>query len=244
MANAPNKKEPITSYGILLFCIENNNILYLLAQRRDTIEYTDFLRGRYSQANLNTYFGLMTHDERDRISKYTFAELWDDLWVNHDSRFYRDACPKASLKFEAQKELVSELLKHTITTKSEPGWGFPKGKKNHFETEVQCAMREFKEETRMQIDYLNLLNMAPSTEIFKGSNGKTYSTVYYIAQANNRIPICKFETFGIRKETISEEISNLAWCTMKEAESLLPPWRYKLLVETEQKIRDQLYVNY
>jgi 8-oxo-dGTP pyrophosphatase MutT (NUDIX family) len=232
-----NKKDPITSYGILLFYIDpDDKIWYLLAQRRDTIEYADFLRGRYSFPNLETYFGLMTLEERDRLTKYSFDELWDDLWVNHDNRFYRDVRPKAKAKYESNRQLMLDLLESTDSTTTEPGWGFPKGKKNLNETEIECAFREFKEETKMSLDYLNLLNLPPSTEVFKGTNGRMYSTVYYIAQVDHKIPIQKITTQGLRSETVSEEISNLAWCTQGEALNLLPPWRQRLLVDTETKI--------
>ncbi len=250
MANVPgfkqivhtyNKKDPITSYGILLFYIDpDNKISYLLAQRRDSIEYADFLRGRYSYPNLNTYFGLMTREERERLRMYSFDELWDDLWVNHDNRFYRDIRSKAKAKYEANYQLMLGLLEETTTTTTEPGWGFPKGKKNLHEPEIHCSFREFKEETRMSIDYLNLLNLPPSKEVFKGSNGKMYSTVYYIAQVDHKIPIRKITVSGIRTETISEEISNLRWCTLDEALLLFPPWRQKLLIESDNKIHDYL----
>lgn len=247
MANSPRfnqrplGKNPITSYGILLFYIDaDNKIWYLLAQRRDTIEYADFLRGRYSYPNLSTYFGLMTQDERKRLKNHTFDELWEDLWINHDNRFYRDIRPKARAKYETHKQLMLNMLDNTESIITEPGWGFPKGKKNFNETEIRCSIREFEEETRMSLDYLNLINLPPSIEVFKGSNGKMYSTVYYIAQVDHKIPIHKIATTGLRTETVSEEISNLRWCMLDDAVKLIPPWRQKLLNEAEAKIRDHL----
>jgi len=137
MATEPvNKKQyvpndPITSYGILLFYVDfNDQIWYLLAQRRDTIEYTDFIRGRYSQLNLEIYFRLMTSDERKRLTTYTFDELWDDLWVNHDNSFYKDMRSKAQAKYESNSSIMNTLLETTVSITTEPSWGFPKGKKN------------------------------------------------------------------------------------------------------------------
>jgi len=231
-----NRKDPITSYGILLFYIDpNDKIWYLLAQRRDTIEYADFLRGRYSYLNLETYFKLMTQEERERLKMYTFGELWDDLWVNHDTRFYKDVQSKARAKYETHETLMKTLLEETTSTVTEPGWGFPKGKKNLRETEIECSFREFEEESKMSIDYLNLLNLPPSKEVFKGSNGKMYSTVYYIAQVDHKIPIRKMIVNGLRTETVSEEISNLRWCTLEDALPILMPWRQKLLMDSAAK---------
>ena len=47
-------ESPITSYGIILYTLEKGEIQYLICQRRDSIEYTDFIRGRYSLSSLKT----------------------------------------------------------------------------------------------------------------------------------------------------------------------------------------------
>lgn len=238
MANKEPHKDPITSYGIILFYIDSSQkIWYLLSQRRDTIEYSDFLRGRYNPLDLDVYFKLMTPDERYRLANFTFEELWDDLWVNHDNKYYLNIKPKAKIKFDHQKSHIDKYLKMNPSIVSEPIWGFPKGKRNYRENEIECAVREFREETRLSIDYINLISLPPSVEVFKGSNGKMYSTVYYVAQVTELIKYKKIPLHGIRKETISEEISNLRWCTSEQALPLLKPWRQKLLMDTELKIR-------
>lgn len=235
--------EPTTSYGIILLHIDANEkqIRYLLSQRRDTIEYSDYLKGRYNSYNLQTYFGLMTEEERDRLVNYTFDELWDDLWIDHSNSYYKNYKGKSKTKYENNKTGMYDLLKKTFTLRKEPSWGFPKGKKNFQENEINCAFREFEEETCLKINYTNLLNISPSIEIFKGSNNYMYKTVYYIAQTDIKFPInkLKLET-GIREYTISDEVSNLRWCTLGEALVLLQPYRQKLLIETELKVRRHL----
>lgn len=236
--NDSTGNNPVVSFGIILFYIDpNNSIWYLLAQRRDTIEYTDFMRGRYTKQTLEHCMSLMSREERQRIINYTFDELWDDLWVNHDNKFYRDIKSKAIVKYNAIKPMLETLLNSTFSGIKEPGWGFPKGRRNIRETELQCAVREFKEETKMSINHENILNMEPTTEVFKGTNNKMYSTVYYIAQVDHKIPVRKMPLNGIRKETVSEEISNLVWSTLQDSVDYLPPWRYKLLHDVEKKIR-------
>jgi 8-oxo-dGTP pyrophosphatase MutT (NUDIX family) len=230
-----------TSYGVIVFYIDDKQqIWYLLCQRRDTIEYADFLRGRYTNSLLEIYFTLMTTEERDRLKNYDFDELWNDLWINHENQFFREVKSRAKLKYQTNLDLMKKYLETTTSFKKEPSWGIPKGKKNFKETEIQCAFREFIEETKLQIEYNNLLNLAPSTEIFKGSNGKIYRTVYYIARVDEKLPINKIKTNGIRKETVSDEVSNLKWCSLNEALLLLPTWTQKILIETEIKIRKYL----
>jgi len=238
-------KDPITSYGIVLFYLDENGVIwYLLAQRRDSIEYVNYVRGIYSHANLNMYFKLMTPDERHRLRNYTFDELWDDLWINHDNRFYRDGKEKAKLKFQANLKEMHKLLSNTVSFREEPSWCFPKGRKNNWENEVECAFREFREETRLTIDYLNLINILPSREVFRGSNGKVYSTVYYIARVDKRLVTQKLVVNnGLRDNTVSEEISNLKWITLIEALKILPPWRQNLLLEVDTNIKNFLKKN-
>jgi predicted NUDIX family NTP pyrophosphohydrolase len=232
-------ESPITSYGIILYTLEKGEIQYLICQRRDSIEYTDFIRGKYSLSSLKTYLSLMTHTERGRIAAYTFQELWDDLWVNHSIALYRETYTKAKQKFEQNYKLVLKLLSETDSVSIDPIWGFPKGKKNSRESEIQCSVREFIEETKIFLDYKHIMNIPPSVEIFKGSNGKMYSTYYYIAYIDHRHkkPFNKIKLNGIRKETVSEEMNALKWVTSKESEKYLPKWRVKLLLDTEKRIK-------
>ena len=47
-----NCKKPITSFGIVCYRItESNMIEYLLVQRKDSLGYVDFLRGKYNENN-------------------------------------------------------------------------------------------------------------------------------------------------------------------------------------------------
>lgn len=233
---------PITSYGIILYTLKNGEIQYLICQRRDSIEYTDFIRGRYSKSHLKTYISLMTPEERERILNHNFDELWYDLWVNHDTKLYKDIYPKARERFLQNIETSLALIKETESLRKEPIWGFPKGKKNNKEKEINCAIREFSEETKMTIDYKNIMNIPPSIELFKGSNGKMYSTCYYISylEHSKKKPFNRIELDGIRKETVSEEIRALKWVTLDQSKSYLPKWRIKLLEETEKRIRVKL----
>jgi 8-oxo-dGTP pyrophosphatase MutT (NUDIX family) len=235
-------ESPITSYGVILFTLKDGKIQYLICQRRDSIEYTDFIRGRYSRANLTTYITLMTPEERERILTHDFDELWYDLWVNHESRLFKEIYPKAKQKYAQNYNKAIELIKETNSLTKCPLWGFPKGKKNTREKEINCAIREFGEETKMSIDYKSILNMSPSTELFKGSNGKMYSTSYYIAyiEHDKKKPFNKIELDGIRKETVSEEIGALRWVSLDQSRDYLPKWRIKLLEETQRRIMMKL----
>lgn len=231
----------ITSYGIILIYYDENNhkLYYLLSQRRDTIEYTDYLKGKYLLNNLKTYFSLMTQNERHRLLTYNFDELWNDLWINHNCKAYNDKYMGAKAKFLNNYDYMKNILNSTQNNVYEPIWGFPKGKKNSFENVIDCALREFKEETKMQLTWKNLMNLSPFTEVFKGSNNLNYQTIYYIACSTSKTEIIKniYNPKGFRSCSISEEISELEWCTLNESKQKLSQQRFNLLQNLENDIK-------
>lgn len=78
-------KNPITSYGVIVFRISpvNQEREYLMIRRKDTLGYIDFMRGKYSVSN-QTYILNMIHQmtvqEKNKLKCFTFDELWRDLW--------------------------------------------------------------------------------------------------------------------------------------------------------------------
>ena len=66
---------------------------------------------------------------------------------------------------------------------NEPEWGFPKGRRRLRERDVDCAMREFFEETGFGVQDIVLdPEQIAYEEIFYGTNNIKYRHVYYIAR--------------------------------------------------------------
>ena len=70
---------------------------------------------------------------------------------------------------------------------AEPEWGIPKGKRQNKETDLQCAIREFQEETQLSAvggggSLLVYKNIIPLEEVYKGGNGVEYRHIYFIAE--------------------------------------------------------------
>jgi ADP-ribose pyrophosphatase YjhB (NUDIX family) len=73
------------------------------------------------------------------------------------------------------------IVKNTKPKFNTPEWGFPKGRRNYHEKNVDCAHREFYEETSYTNEEYNLLNnVTPINEIFNGTNGILYKHIYYL----------------------------------------------------------------
>jgi 8-oxo-dGTP pyrophosphatase MutT (NUDIX family) len=100
----------------------------------------------------------------------------------------------------------------------EPEWGFPKGKRNYNESDMDCAIREFGEETGINIDKDRIImNIAPYEEKFCGSNYKTYKNKYLLANL-------EYEPVSLVPDQDCNEISAIKWKTFKECIACMRPY--------------------
>jgi ADP-ribose pyrophosphatase YjhB (NUDIX family) len=103
----------------------------------------------------------------------------------------------------------------------EPEWGFPKGKRNYNENDIDCAVREFYEETgfksRNMIFIVN--NIAPYEEIFMGSNYKSYKHRYFLMYVDYNTSLTEKMT-----DTDKLEISKVEWKSFNDCLSAIRPY--------------------
>ena len=187
--------ETKTSYGIILFFNYKNMLKFLLIRRKDSIEYVNFIRGSYSLNNIGTIqkmINLMTMDEINKIKTLSFEELWENLWMksldmDNLKVGHRKNYEKALHKFTELKNsnMLDNMLDSYTSNWVESEWGFPKGRKNPGETEIQTAIREFSEETNINTNYYIILNSKKFIEEYIGSDGKKYRHIYYLAKYTN-----------------------------------------------------------
>lgn len=240
-----NKNEMITSFGLILISFEEKdenkeNPYCLIYQRRDTYEYMDLIRGIWNSENrVYELFSKMSTEEIKRIQTHTFEELWNDLWLSSFSCNFHGYY-KAKAKFESLKNLIEKISPQQCNDNINPPWGFPKGRKRFSESKIQCAKREFREETGIYNDSIFILSYKPLIEIFKGGNGKMYRTCYYIAYTPKFSNISKVKTPEcIRKEAISIESNGAEWLSFNNARLRIDNNKINLL-----KIVSDLYKFY
>lgn len=235
-----NCNHPIISYGIICYkiCNDGNKCYpkYLMIQRKDSLSYVEFIRGKYNIKN-KTYicdmFALMTESERQGIQSHSFEKLWQDMWCKniHDenknfTKEYKEACDKFALLkkgyfIKNKDDMTFFSLDYVISTTSskynETEWGFPKGRRNINEGDVHCALREFKEETGINQNSIQLCRgLKPLEEVFSGTNNVRYKHVYYAAKLIND---AKGDTILIdpKNKQQCKEIRNIKWFTYEEA---------------------------
>lgn len=177
---------PISSYGILCFRKdpETGELQYLQIQRRDSLSYVDFLRGKYASRDyLLKLLSNMTQDERERIRCGEFDGLWQDLWQVEHGKNYQKEYADARAKFvRLQAGDMAALLAESASDLTQTEWGFPKGRRNLQEGDLGCALREFREETGIQDGHIQVIDdMQPFEELFSGLNQVRYRHVYFAA---------------------------------------------------------------
>ena len=217
-------KMPIISIGTIVFRKINDNIEFLMIRRKNTLGFMDFMRGKYSIYNKDFLINLikeMTIEEKNMILENDFSTLWNFLWNKSNlSHQYKQEQLLSEEKFNTLKNgIINGTDMYSLTTIinditeqwEEPEWGFPKGRRNHFERDFDCALREFSEETGYNKKSLvNIENILPFEEIFTGSNYKSYKHKYFLLmmKESNDNPIDSYD---------KNEVSKIEWKTYEDS---------------------------
>jgi len=210
-------------------------IQFLLIQRRDSLGFVELMRGKYNTSDyiyITTQMKGMTVKERERFLTLSFQQLWDDLWgSDHSVAQYRQEKETSRQKFETLRENgLTDMngVKHTLRELFDmvgpgwetPEWGFPKGRRDPFETERECALREMWEETGLHEKDIQMIeNMEPIQETFFGTNHIHYCHKYRIVYVKESVNVI----FDPNNEHMRREIGDLGWFTLDEAISRIRP---------------------
>ena len=244
--------QPITSLGIICFSTRDSNyndtvkdilmslpdanpskyppqniktnLTTLLVRRKDSMGYTDIIRGRFNEDD-NYEMAKRFLEESTSIERYNLMRycdnhdmLWDMLWVNHKSKCYISERHNAKNKFERLD--IRQLISETSARLNYPEWGFPKGRRNMHESDCQTAVREYVEETGYSKKDIRILNIPPLEESFTGNNGVNYLHKYYIAFLNDNVPEPKINANNMIQYG---EIGDIGLFEYKEALKLFRP---------------------
>ncbi len=222
-----------------------NNIKFLMIQRRNSLAYIEFIRGKYdinkimlksskkqknnsdksneitTKNDMIKLFQNMSPSEIKDISELDFDKLWDNLWrKTSKNKIFRKEYENSKSNFEnlIKTGLINELIKIKPLYDG-PEWGFPKGRRNLFEKNLECALREFNEETGIENDNIFLINKINCIiEEYTGSNNVNYKHIYYLALSNNSEKITMED---IDKLESNYEVGNIGWYSWEEASEMI-----------------------
>lgn len=195
---------------------------YLLIRRRDSLGYVDFLRGKYNFSDgeyIQTLINSMTVTEKRRLLSTPFDILWTNLWNSQNTRQFRTEYESAKRTFDTIKstgdisgKLLVRYISESNTEWMEPEWGFPKGRRAPNETEVECALREFSEETGLRMRDVRLRNRdTVEQEEYVGSNGIAYKHKYFLGDCVSDVIL------NAQNRVQTREVGDIGWFPFEEA---------------------------
>jgi 8-oxo-dGTP pyrophosphatase MutT (NUDIX family) len=203
-----------------------------MIRRKDSFGYIDFIRGKYSTHNIEHVQNIvneMSIQEKYRILNMPFDKLWNLMWGETSNIQYKNEEFSSCKKFDILKNGVlieectqislSDIIENSNTSWQETEWEFPKGRRNYQEKDIDCALREFEEETGISQQNIHVVeNVIPFEETFIGTNYKSYKHKYFLAYIDENDE--NNELLGNFQKT---EVSKIEWKTIDEClESIRP----------------------
>ncbi len=238
-------RNPVLSCGNLLFRKDKDEPMVLMIQRKDSLCFIEFIRGKYDVFNID-YIQILvdkfTIDEKRSIINSSFDELWSTLWMididtiqkNSDYHKGHDKFMRLSTGFHFKKRDIFINLQYFVdnskTNYAMTEWEFPKGRRNKGESDLECAKREFHEETNYnEDDYKLIMNLEPFTEEFVGENRVRYKYLYYVGCLTN----LEKEVFidESNKDQVTE-LKDIKWVTKSESLEMIRDYhhtRFKII---------------
>ncbi len=259
-------QDPVMSYGVIAFrivgstppgissghvegvlCSEREDYLglsragkiqFMLIQRKDSLSFVEFVRGKYTLDDptyLRILFENMTVSERQKIVSMEFDELWRSVWGEIPTKTYKNDYEISKVKFailmggpspvavEAERQVgitIRQLIDETTSQHQEPEWGFPKGRRNPNEEDLAVAVREFYEETGVSRSQICIIkNLQPLEETFFGSNRVHYCHKYFMGYCRPELDV----SMDNCNHHMLREIGNIGWFSVEEALQKIRP---------------------
>ena len=221
---------PIASCGVVCFSNALRKTRYLIIRRKNSFAYFDFLMAKYKMTTpeyIQELFNNMTIYEREKIRTSRFNYLWNNLWSIKKneplSRKNRSGFYKGIIKFNILKNGISltgdekiydinYFIDNCTKNYRYPEWNFPKGRRDGSESDYDCAIREFQEETNIHQNDFNINEEIRFDNLHVGNNGKTYKTILFGAVYNKKPSM----RFNMRNRFQKEEVGDMKWMTKCE----------------------------
>ncbi len=219
LSNSPAHIRDRVAIGIACCRIVNKQPELLLVCPRCTYAYRTFTRSKYNSNNpdeMIALFNQMTVDEKLDILSLNFMQIWYRMWLNNS--FKNTMYFMAKNKYEStfatdNSEQLSKLI--AKSTHASRMWEIPKGrKKNKMESNIDCAVREFYEETGIKKKSYRLFPTAYLSYSYI-DDGARYTNIYYFAYMRHHHPV----QVDLASQQISE-IADIKWMNINEIRAI------------------------
>lgn len=238
------------------FWFYKDKILFMMVSRKYSLGFIEFIRGKYYIQDSNTIINLFQQMYTEEII-FIKENSYDDIlyyFINRNNESkevslkrifsgkYSNEYNESKEKFTKLSEMENDLEKKIFNLSyyienipplfSNYEWGFPKGRRDrNNEENMQCACREFEEETGYNSSEYCVLNKINAiNEKLIGTNGISYEHVYYLAINNAEINKSKINYDKY-------EIGEIKWFTYDDAMKHIRPHH-----NSKKKILTDIYL--
>jgi 8-oxo-dGTP pyrophosphatase MutT (NUDIX family) len=227
------------SLGIACCRVINGRPQILLVHKRYTYAYSEFVHGRYphNRIYISNLFNNMTNQEKILLLGMDFSHIWYHIWLNSPKN---TMYTYAKNRFDSTYVLDGGIkLKNFISrsTSIDTLWEIPKGrKKNKNESDIACAVREFKEETGIEKKTYYIFPNIKKTYSYD-DHGIKYINTYYVALTRNSGDM----RINLGMQDQLNEISDIRWMNLDElniAAKHLVPFTQPIFKYIKKRMKD------
>ena len=165
----------------------------------------------------------MTEEEIDILKKYEFVDLWKYLWKmntndeNTNTYDYINSHKKFKIIKNDNSMNLDALISNRTANYKDQEWGFPKGRKNRRETNIETAVREFTEETGIPEENIKIINKK-FIENYISYDNLEYKNIYFLAKYTGDENI--FTVSDINREQFAE-VSEIKFLDTDDAYNII-----------------------
>jgi 8-oxo-dGTP pyrophosphatase MutT (NUDIX family) len=220
--------KPIIKYrhsiGIVLFRRNptTSGVEVMCVRKRSTYAYHSFVHAQYKSTSDDCILALlnkMTPEEKVDLLSLNFSQIWFRVWIYGTYRhvFYASCAHKFENNFCADKGARLQRLIQESTS-GEIVWEIPKGRRDPNEDQLDCAIREFQEETDIGPSQYKFVTVGRNhlMSFTHYDEGVSYTNSYYIAVTDS-----EFEpTINFRNKHQVAEVSAIQWMSLSALEVL------------------------
>lgn len=186
----------------------SNEFELLFIQRRHSYSFIELVTGHFKADNfkyIDTLAKELTKEEEEIMTSKSYHDAWLFLGNTKDKNNYE-------LKKKRFDSIQKYLLQRSDYNQNyDLEWGFPKGRRIINESDINCAVREFCEETSYKNNQIVVLNnIYPLREIFKGNDNILYKNVYYVA-------VVLDSSYNPQITDQNKEVSNIKWTGIRQS---------------------------
>jgi 8-oxo-dGTP pyrophosphatase MutT (NUDIX family) len=186
----------------------------LLIKKRNSYDFMGIVLGHYRNdtAEITKMLNNITLEEKLEILSLDFPRLWYKAFLQQPKNIehYHRLKSKFDRTFVVDGGKRLRSLINCSTTKNHI-WEIPKGRPNGMEGDLDCAVREFEEETGIKKKHYAFIPNFKRNYSFK-SGANTYVYTYFLGEFTSK----KIPKLDLRNFEQIFEISDMKWMTLEK----------------------------